>query len=104
MTLFPFLVFLIPHAQVCVGVPTDSLCPSRPSPPLPPPHSLASLSGQFFEHAEHIFNACDMEGKGLVDREVFFSIVRQMNQTPSDIQHEHEVWCVVVCARMLVFA
>ena len=43
---------------------------------------------QFFEHAEHIFNACDFEGKGVVDQEIFFSIIRQMNHSTTDIQHE----------------
>jgi hypothetical protein len=50
---------------------------------------------QFFEHAEHIFNACDFEGKGVVDQEIFFSIIRQMNHSTTDIQHETEV-CLCV--------
>ena len=41
---------------------------------------------EFFEHAEHVFNACDVEGKGFVEPEVFFSILRQMNTGPTDIQ------------------
>lgn len=80
-----FLYFFsyLTHTGVLIGPPISF--------PLQPHPSLPILSPQFFEHAEHIFNACDMEGKGLVDREVFFSIIRQMNQTPSDIQHQHEV-------------
>jgi Ca2+-binding EF-hand superfamily protein len=49
---------------------------------------------EFFEHAEHIFNACDIEGKGLVDQEVFFSILRQMNQTTADVDHATEGWTI----------
>lgn len=41
---------------------------------------------EFFEHAEHVFNACDVEGKGFVETEVFFSILRRMNTGPTDIQ------------------
>jgi len=49
---------------------------------------------EFFEHAEHIFNACDVEGKGLVEQETFFNIIRQMNQTPADLEHETEGWTI----------
>ena len=49
---------------------------------------------EFFEHAEHIFNACDIEGKGLVDQEVFFSILRQLNQTAADVDHATEGWTI----------
>jgi len=49
---------------------------------------------EFFEHAEYIFNSCDVDAKGQVDYDMFISILRQMNQTSSDMEHESEGWTI----------
>ncbi|KAJ1472598.1 hypothetical protein T484DRAFT_3647373, partial [Baffinella frigidus] len=46
------------------------------------------LYEEFLEHAERLFNACDTEGSGRVDQEVFMAVVRQMNNSPADIENE----------------
>uniref|UniRef100_A0A7S4KYP1 EF-hand domain-containing protein n=1 Tax=Guillardia theta TaxID=55529 RepID=A0A7S4KYP1_GUITH len=52
---------------------------------------------EFFEHAEYIFNSCDVDAKGQVDYDVFISILRQMNQSSSDVLHESEGWNIPSC-------
>jgi len=52
------------------------------------------LYEEFFEHAERLFNSCEADGSGRVQRETFLAVIKQINALPQDVQHPVEGWTV----------
>lgn len=52
------------------------------------------LYEEFFEHAERLFNACEVDNAGRVEKETFLATIKQINALPQDVQHPTEGWTV----------